>query len=182
MRILNPQLQHGLLSFRFQKGLFLFFLLILLYTSGKAQWTINSSNVNNNFTITRNSISHFKIDTGGQVWVGSPITNTLFRLSVDGMVRAREIYVNNDAWPDYVFGKNYKLLSLNELERYIDQNKHLPNIPSADEVAQNGVSVGGTQQKLLEKIEELTLYIIAQQKEIEALKAEQQRLNERISK
>ncbi len=73
-------------------------------------------------------------------------------------------------WPDYVFDKNYEKLSLPELERFIDKHKHLPEMPAAMEVQQEGVSVGEMNAKLLKKIEELTLYIIEQGKEITILK------------
>ena len=75
-------------------------------------------------------------------------------------------------WSDYVFEKNYKLKSLDELEEYLSHNKHLPNIPSAEDVVKNGIDMAKMDAKLLEKIEELHLYIIQQNKEIESLKKE----------
>ncbi len=72
-------------------------------------------------------------------------------------------------WADYVFEANYPLKNLNELEIYIKKNKHLPNIPSAAEVVENGIDVATINAKLLEKIEELSLYIIEQNKRLEAL-------------
>jgi hypothetical protein len=80
-------------------------------------------------------------------------------------------YANENQWSDKVFENDYKLLSLNEVENYIYENKHLPNVPSAIEVVKNGVSVDEMLSKLLEKVEELTLYAIQQQKEIEKLKS-----------
>lgn len=74
-------------------------------------------------------------------------------------------------WSDYVFAKDYKLKSLKEVENYVNANHHLPNVPSAEEVVCNGVEMAKMDAKLLEKIEELTLYVIQQQKEIEGLKA-----------
>ncbi|PWL28949.1 MAG: hypothetical protein DCO95_10915 [Roseivirga sp. XM-24bin3] len=81
--------------------------------------------------------------------------------------------------PDYVFAENYELLTIDKLAEYIKANSHLPNIPSAEEIETNGQDVGGLQLKLLEKIEELTLYIIDQEKrmkkmedELKALKSE----------
>ena len=73
-------------------------------------------------------------------------------------------------WADYVFDKKYPLRSLNELEQYIQQYGHLPNIPTKEEVKQQGINVAEMDQKLLEKIEELTLYIVQQQKVIEEQK------------
>jgi len=69
--------------------------------------------------------------------------------------------------PDYVFSNNYQLKTLQEVEKFIDQNSHLPNIPSAEEIEANGQNIGELQLKLLEKIEELTLYTIEQQKFIQ---------------
>ena len=71
-----------------------------------------------------------------------------------------------------MFGQNYNLPSLTTVESYINQNKHLPNVPSAAEVEQNGVDLGEMDKILLQKIEELTLYVIQQQKQIEALQSE----------
>jgi hypothetical protein len=75
-------------------------------------------------------------------------------------------------FPDYVFEDSYKLMPLKELEEYITINKHLPNVQSADSVAKNNLSIGDMQVILLEKIEELTLYTIEQQKQIEILSKE----------
>lgn len=75
-------------------------------------------------------------------------------------------------WSDFVFNKEYQLRSLDEVENYIDDNKHLPDVPSSRQVAENGYSQHDINKVLLQKIEELTLYTIQQQKEIEALKVE----------
>jgi hypothetical protein len=75
-------------------------------------------------------------------------------------------------WPDYVFSKHYKLMSLPELEKYIRENDHLPGIPSAKEAAENGIGLGDMQKKLLEKIEELTLHLILQNEQIESMQSE----------
>lgn len=73
-------------------------------------------------------------------------------------------------WPDYVFKRDYELLSLSELEKFIQKNSHLPGIPSATDVEKNGLDLGVNQAALLKKIEELTLYIIEQKKEIDEMK------------
>ncbi len=67
-------------------------------------------------------------------------------------------------WPDYVFGNNYDLLPVPDLEKYVSQNKHLPGMPSSEDVTKNGIDLGNTQAALLKKVEELTLYIIDQNK------------------
>jgi uncharacterized protein (DUF1499 family) len=74
------------------------------------------------------------------------------------------------AWPDYVFHDQYNLPSLNQVESFIKLNRHLPEIPSEAEIQKNGQNLGEMNSKLLKKVEELTLYLISQQKEIEVLK------------
>lgn len=106
-----------------------------------------------------------------------------FLVYADGKVFARDVEVTLGAYnhPDYVFESGYPLLSLEELKTYLEQNKHLPGIPSAAEVASKGsMSVGTMQQQLLEKVEELSLYVIqlndelqATQKQLAKLKANQ---------
>ena len=92
-----------------------------------------------------------------------------FKLVIDGAVKARRFRANMDCFPDYVFGEDYKLMPLNELEQFVQQNKHLPNIPSEADVIQNGIDLGEMNAKLLEKVEELTLYTIEQEKKLKAL-------------
>lgn len=106
---------------------------------------------------------------GGNVGIG---TNKVsgYRLSVEGKIRAREIVVDNSTWADYVFDDGYKLRSLKEVAEFISKEGHLPDVPSAETVATNGVQIGEMQATLLRKIEELTLYVIAQSREIERLK------------
>ncbi|GHE75026.1 pyocin knob domain-containing protein [Roseivirga thermotolerans] len=91
---------------------------------------------------------------------------------VEGNIESKKVKVTATpgSVPDYVFKPDYELRSLPELESYIKANSHLPNVPSAKEVETNGQDVGDMQLKLLEKIEELTLYIIEQNKEVKALK------------
>jgi hypothetical protein len=74
-------------------------------------------------------------------------------------------------WPDYVFADDYKLTPLNELKSFIDTHQHLPDIPKAEDVQKNGFEVGEMNKMLLRKVEELTLYMIDQQEQIDALKA-----------
>ncbi|MFM9908118.1 MAG: hypothetical protein ACKVOW_02145 [Chitinophagaceae bacterium] len=105
----------------------------------------------------------------GPVGIGINFINPLYKLAVNGNIRAKEIIVES-GWADYVFNKEYKLPSLYELEKFILQFNHLPNIPSAAEIEKDGLKVGELQKKMMEKIEELTLYVIAQKKENEELK------------
>lgn len=90
------------------------------------------------------------------------------RLAVKGAVRANEVVVDT-GWSDYVFDKDYRNAPLTEVKKYIEQNHHLPGMPSAQQVAQQGVSVGEMQAKLLAKIEELTLHLINDEEKIARL-------------
>ncbi len=97
-----------------------------------------------------------------------------FQLFVkDGIMteKIRVAVANSDRWADYVFKKDYRLMPLKEVETFIDAHSHLPNVPSAHEMAKNGLDVVETSAKLMEKIEELTLYLIKANKQIEALEA-----------
>jgi hypothetical protein len=96
-----------------------------------------------------------------------------YKLCVDGKIIAEELRVQmSGEWPDYVFDTHYPLSSLEEIEQYIQSHHHLPNLPSAREVMEEGLLVGDMQARLLEKIEELTLHIIRQEKELKSLQAE----------
>jgi hypothetical protein len=92
-----------------------------------------------------------------------------YKLSVNGDIRAKRIKVET-GWSDFVFAKDYNLMSLQGVENFINENGHLPEIPSASEVQSEGADLGEMVKLQMQKIEELTLYIIQQQKEIEALK------------
>ena len=104
---------------------------------------------------------------GGYVGIGTTTPDNA--LDVNGTVRAKEIIVDA-VWSDFVFSKGYDLMSLDEVAAYIGANKHLPGVPSAAEVAAGGVSLGDTQAILLQKIEELTLHAIEQNKQIQQLR------------
>ncbi|MEE9349318.1 MAG: hypothetical protein V3U80_04665 [Flavobacteriaceae bacterium] len=118
-----------------------------------------------------------RFQTDGNVSIGTTESATGFKLSVGGKIMAEELKVQlEDEWPDFVFEPNYNLYSLDKLEKYIDRNKHLPNIPSAEEVKENGIEVGEMNAKLLQKIEELTLYVIEINKNNEKLKKELEEL------
>ena len=116
-----------------------------------------------------NSVAVMNIDPTGNVGIGvfNPLAG--YKLSVNGNIKAKELVIETTGWPDYVFGADYKPLPLRELEAYIDQHHHLPNIPSAAELEKSGVAVGEMQKKMMEKIEELTLHILELNKRIESL-------------
>lgn len=118
-------------------------------------------------------VEKMRIQNNGNVRIGTFSTKTYnstdYKLNVDGKIRADEIKVNSTG-ADFVFQNDYKLMPLEELENFINDNKHLPEIPSASEMQEEGMSVGETQTKLLQKVEELTLYVIELKKEVEMLK------------
>lgn len=110
----------------------------------------------------------------GIVGIGTTTPDAAYKLSVNGKIRAKEVVVET-GWSDFVFDANYILKPLSEVEQYIKSFKHLPDVPSAEEIQQNGVSLGQSDAILLQKIEELTLYVIEQNK---MLAAQQQKILE----
>ncbi|AEA43830.1 hypothetical protein [Fluviicola taffensis] len=117
----------------------------------------------------------FHLGTNGMLSIGTGTTET-FRVEADGLTRARKIKVDTQVWPDYVFEENYQLMPLEELEAFLLKSKHLPKVPSQDEMVKNGIDVAEMNIVLMEKVEELTLYLIQQNKEIEQLKTDVERL------
>ncbi len=111
------------------------------------------------FEILYGGTTQYVMDNNGNVGIGT--TNPLSKLAVNGNIRATEVKVLTDiSVPDYVFEPDYELRTLKETKEYIIENKHLPEIPSASEIGENGIDLGDMNMKLLKKIEELTLYQI----------------------
>jgi len=110
------------------------------------------------------------LNTNGQLGIGTQ--NPTYNLAVNGTIGCKELTVTTAGWPDFVFEDDYKLPPLSDVEAYISSNKHLPGIPSEAEVKQKGVSIGDMSSKLLQKIEELTLYVIDLKKENASLKGQ----------
>ncbi|MCC5939256.1 MAG: hypothetical protein JJU34_18395 [Lunatimonas sp.] len=104
-------------------------------------------------------------NANGNVGIGVP--NPSHRLEVNGTVRAKEVRLEANNWPDYVFRDEYRLMPLDELRGFISRYGHLPGVPSEAEVVEHGVQVGYLNTVLLKKIEELTLYTISQEKRLE---------------
>src|SRR6185503_19451608 len=125
------------------------------------------------FFSTNNYGATMTIADNGNVGIGT--TTPVHKLAVNGTIRSKEVIVET-GWADYVFEKNYRLMPLYELEKFIRQNKHLPNIPSAKEVEEKGLSLGDMQRRMMEKIEEQAFYIIDLKKEIIFLKEQNQKL------
>ena len=102
-------------------------------------------------------------------------------LSVNGNIRAKEIKVEASPWPDYVFEDSYELIDLKQLEEFIKLNKHLPEIPKASQVENEGAELGKMNGLLLKKIEELTIYLIQKDKQIDALNEKVQELDSKLN-
>ncbi|MFP2996907.1 hypothetical protein ABN763_13405 [Spongiivirga sp. MCCC 1A20706] len=118
----------------------------------------------------------FTINTqNGNVGIGTK-TPGAYKLAVNGKIHSKEVKVDLSGWSDFVFEKDYKLPTLTDVENHIQEKGHLQDIPSAKEVAENGIFLGEMDAKLLQKIEELMLYTIQQQKEIEQLKNQVKKL------
>ena len=120
-----------------------------------------------------------RITRRGNVGIG--MTNPQSKLAVNGTITAKEIKVES-GWSDFVFDEDYDLASLGEIESYIRKNKHLPDIPSAKEVEQQGIAVSEMFAKQMQKIEELTLYLIKLEKENMALKVKNAEVEKRLAK
>lgn len=110
------------------------------------------------------------IKSDGRICMGTTAAATGYKLSVNGKVTCTEVLVEALAnWPDYVFQEGYELMSLQDLESSIRENKHLPGLPSANQVETSGFELADMQKRVLQKVEELTLYTIEQGKQIQSL-------------
>jgi len=169
-------------------------ILYLNGTSGASgrQWGIVSSGVLDvaatgapgNFAVydATAGASRLVINSIGNVAIGTTDPHG-YKLAVNGDAIATSMTVKlYAAWPDYVFKPAYHLPTLNEVKTYIDQNHHLPDMPSAEQVAKDGLSLGEMNAKLLKKVEELTLYLIEKDKEIKEVKQSQQQEIDELKK
>jgi len=129
----------------------------------------------------------FSLRSNGKLFLGTSGNSSCsdcndYRLFVKNGIRTEKIKVDiasANAWADYVFRKDYKLKSLEDVEKHIEEKGHLPNIPSAKDVVENGINLGEMNAKLLEKIEELTLYVIQLNKDIKKLEEENKKAHKR---
>ncbi|MNQ88396.1 hypothetical protein D3C85_1036560 [compost metagenome] len=114
----------------------------------------------------------------GYVGIGTAIPDE--KLTVKGKIHTQEVRVDmlGALVPDYVFAEDYKLKSLQEVEDYIKENKHLPEIPSAKEIEKNGLMLAEMNMNLLKKMEEMTLYMIEMKKENNEMKKDIQKLKQ----
>ncbi|MEK6152001.1 tail fiber protein [Flavobacteriaceae bacterium 3-367] len=151
-----------------------------------SKWSIGVMDNDNAFAIshglTMDAAPKFVLkENSGFVGIGTTAPDA--KLTVKGNIHAEEVKVDLSVpGPDYVFKEDYNLRTLEELQQYIKENGHLPNIPSAAEMEETGVELGTMNMKLLEKIEELMLYTIAQQKELQEKTAQLMLLEKRLKK
>lgn len=123
-----------------------------------------------------------KLHLNGAMLVGSNSARiaTGYAVSIDGRLMSEESTVlNSTSWPDYVFEQDYKLMPLEEVEKHINLNKHLPNIPPASVIEKEGIQLGDMSKRLMEKVEELTLYLIEMKKENKELKERIEKLEKK---
>ena len=133
------------------------------------------------FNFKRGPVNDMVIAPDGNVGIG--ITDPHEKLAVNGKIRAREVKIEpTDNWPDYVFEESYKPMSLAEISTFVKQHKHLPEVPSAKEVAQNGLELGEMNKVLLKKIEELTLHLIEKDKQLAETNQKVDKLAELLEK
>ncbi|MDR0863720.1 MAG: hypothetical protein LBO74_02155 [Candidatus Symbiothrix sp.] len=133
---------------------------LAFYTNPSGAWTSDLT-------------ERMRITPAGNIGIGTMNPQNL--LDVNGTIRAKEVKVET-GWADFVFNEDYNLRPLSEVNTFIKANKHLPEIPTASEVKSEGVNLGEMQTKLLQKVEELTLYLIQQENTIQELKSEIQEL------
>jgi hypothetical protein len=123
-----------------------------------------------NTIMSGNGDSYFNLLSGG-VGIGTETIPSGYKLAINGKAIVESLEVQLEAnWPDYVFGDNFQLRSLHELEQFINENKHLPDVPSAEEMENSTLDLGKMNIILLQKVEELSLYVIQLQKEVDMLK------------
>lgn len=153
-----------------------------LYMMGGAYGAVISDDSGiNTVRVADGSNGYFSVETGDgtERLRISALGNAIFQ----GNIESKKVKVTQTPgnWPDYVFSPNFKLRTLNELEQFIQKNQHLPEVPSAKEVEANGLDLGDMEAILLKKVEELTLYMIEQNKRLEKLEAENKELKKEVT-
>ncbi len=166
----------------------------LYFTGSNQQWSLRKFNNNKigfaddtnggkiPFSIEPGASSNtIYVNSESKVGIGTTDFTGNHKLRVEGSIGAREIKVEASGWSDFVFYDNYELRTLEEVEEHIVEKGHLPEIPSESEVAENGINLGEMNAKLLQKIEELTLYMIDMNKRVSQLENENQELKSKVS-
>ena len=132
---------------------------------------------NFDFAIKTNGVQRMRFLAGGGISINDSYVPAGYQLAVKGKIIAEEITVKlRSNWPDFVFDSTYTLMPLQDVELFVKRERHLPNIPSASQVAQTGIDAGEMSGALLQKVEELTLYLIDLQKQVNELRKENETL------
>ncbi|WP_445749058.1 hypothetical protein [Polaribacter sp.] len=148
-------------------------IIIRKQTTNKVFFSLNNTTNDGNHKFIFGDDTNTKtltISNNGRVGIGTLTPDT--ELAVNGTIHAKKVKVDLNGWSDFVFKNNYNLPTLVEVENFIKKYGHLKDIPTENEVVKNGIDIGEMNAKLLQKIEELMLYTIQQQKQIEILKKE----------
>lgn len=135
---------------------------------------------NGNLVLYNSNKKSVFLNSEGGLGIGTTTLGT-HKLAVEGSIGSREVIVEVTGWSDFVFKNNYQLRTLEEVEQHISEKGHLPEIPSEAEVTENGINLGDMDAKLLQKIEELTLYLIEQNKQNQAQQAKIEQLEKKIA-
>lgn len=131
----------------------------------------NSTNNTGSFVIRTNGANRMYVDSDGNISIATSAVASGYKLNVNGKAIVEELKVQlSQNWPDYVFSDKYKLKNFDELRTYIATHNHLPNIPSAKQIESSGLEVGDMQRRMMEKIEELTLYVLQLEEKIQDIK------------
>lgn len=177
----NSTQQQGLVLMRSTSGM------PLAFEQGKVWYTTGGIEGNETLNFYGRSVSFLVGPTisamairGSDGNVGIGTANPTAKLTVIGTISAKEVKVTTTGFPDYVFDEDYKLRTLDEVEAHIKEHKHLPGIPSAAEVERDGLALSDISKKQMEKIEELTLYMIELKKQNEELKKSNAHLLKRV--
>ncbi|GGG27797.1 hypothetical protein GCM10011344_30760 [Dokdonia pacifica] len=156
----------------------LLFLLAGICFSCQAQQTI--TNTDGSVTLLKNKEEQnaVYITKDGRVGIGKK--NPTDKLEVNGQIHAKSAKLDLKEWADYVFEDGYDLVRLREIEKYINTHGHLPEVPTTEEVQENGIELGQMNVLLLKKIEELTLYLIEKEHQVQKLQKQYDELQQQI--
>jgi hypothetical protein len=152
------------------------------YTTIGLNGVILGNHANGPTLFVNGSAERGRITSAGRLLWNTTSDNGTDAIQVNGSIKAKKLTITQTSWPDYVFDSSYTLRSLIEVEKFIQHNKHLPEMPSAKEVEEKGINLGDNQTLLLKKIEELTLYMIDLKKENMEHRKLIQQLSQKISK
>lgn len=133
-----------------------------------------------NMVINNGTVNTFELASDGQLIIRNA-TQKNFQFDVTGLFRARRIRVDAENWADFVFEPNYQLMPLTEVKTYVQENKHLPGVPSEKEIVEGGIDIAEMNKILIQKVEELMLHMIDQNELTTQLKAEIEALKTKIA-